>query len=47
MKLCSARFRSLLVAACEHKSFLVFDPYNANLLTAKTEAHTDCVNCVR
>ncbi|XP_076461224.1 DDB1- and CUL4-associated factor 10-like [Babylonia areolata] len=38
---------AVLVAACEGKSFLVFDPNNRKLLKARRRAHTDCVNCVR
>ncbi|KAK7109125.1 DDB1- and CUL4-associated factor 10 homolog [Littorina saxatilis] len=38
---------SVLVAACEGKSFLVFDPVNYRLINAREKAHNDCVNCVR
>ncbi|ESO82910.1 hypothetical protein LOTGIDRAFT_211543 [Lottia gigantea] len=38
---------SILIAACQHKSFLMFDPYNGQLLKEKQDAHSDCVNCVR
>ncbi|KAK2162968.1 hypothetical protein NP493_1494g00050 [Ridgeia piscesae] len=40
-------FSSLLVAACERKSILLFDPLAGQLLTARNNAHTDCVNCIR
>ncbi|EDO49998.1 predicted protein [Nematostella vectensis] len=38
---------SLLVAACERASFLVFDPVSQQLIKSKRKAHSDCVNCVR
>ncbi|XP_014769417.1 DDB1- and CUL4-associated factor 10 homolog [Octopus bimaculoides] len=38
---------SILVAACERQSILLFDPFNAKLIGHKSRAHTDCVNCVR
>ncbi|KAL8560907.1 hypothetical protein ACOMHN_035847 [Nucella lapillus] len=37
----------VLVAACEGKSFLVFDANNHRLVKPRRNAHTDCVNCVR
>ncbi|CAI9732619.1 DDB1CUL4-associated and CUL4-associated factor 10-like [Octopus vulgaris] len=37
---------SILVAACERQSILLFDPFNAKLIGHKSRAHTDCVNCV-
>ena len=40
-------FSSLLAAACEKKSLLLFDPLNGKLICAKNNAHSDCVNCVR
>lgn len=39
--------RSLLVAACEKKSILMFDPLCRRLIHAVDNAHRDCVNCVR
>ncbi|XP_074643304.1 DDB1- and CUL4-associated factor 10 homolog isoform X2 [Tubulanus polymorphus] len=39
--------RSIMVAACERKSFLLFDPLNGKLIGHKNNAHNDCVNCVR
>ncbi|XP_063233289.1 DDB1- and CUL4-associated factor 10 [Bacillus rossius redtenbacheri] len=38
---------SLLVAACEKKSILMFDPLCRKLIHAVEDAHRDCVNCVR
>ncbi|KAH0555604.1 hypothetical protein KQX54_020340 [Cotesia glomerata] len=38
---------SLLVAACEKKSILMFDPLGRRLIKALDNAHNDCVNCVR
>ncbi|XP_075223965.1 DDB1- and CUL4-associated factor 10 homolog isoform X2 [Lycorma delicatula] len=38
---------SLLVAACEKKSILMFDPLSRQLVHAVDNAHEDCVNCVR
>lgn len=38
---------SLLVAACEKKSIMVFDPLRAHLVNHVQNAHNDCVNCVR
>lgn len=39
--------RSLLLAACEKKSILMFDPLCRKLIHAIDNAHNDCVNCVR
>uniref|UniRef100_A0A224XL80 Putative wd40 domain protein n=1 Tax=Panstrongylus lignarius TaxID=156445 RepID=A0A224XL80_9HEMI len=38
---------SLLVAACEKRSILMFDPLSRQLLNTVDNAHFDCVNCVR
>ncbi|OAD56534.1 DDB1- and CUL4-associated factor 10 like protein [Eufriesea mexicana] len=38
---------SLLLAACEKKSILMFDPLRRRLIHAIDNAHSDCVNCVR
>ncbi|KYN44990.1 DDB1- and CUL4-associated factor 10 like protein [Trachymyrmex septentrionalis] len=38
---------SLLLAACEKKSILMFDPLCRKLIHALDNAHSDCVNCVR
>ncbi|XP_018358637.1 PREDICTED: DDB1- and CUL4-associated factor 10 [Trachymyrmex cornetzi] len=38
---------SLLLAACEKKSILMFDPLCRKLIHAIDNAHSDCVNCVR
>ncbi|KAG8234229.1 hypothetical protein J437_LFUL007734 [Ladona fulva] len=38
---------SLLVAACEKKSVLMFDPLCHRLIHSIDNAHRDCVNCVR
>ncbi|CAH1404235.1 unnamed protein product [Nezara viridula] len=38
---------SLLVAACEKRSILMFDPLSRQLLNTVNNAHLDCVNCVR
>ncbi|XP_076759821.1 DDB1- and CUL4-associated factor 10 homolog [Xylocopa sonorina] len=38
---------SLLLAACEKKSILMFDPLRRRLIHAIDNAHTDCVNYVR
>ncbi|XP_053975782.1 DDB1- and CUL4-associated factor 10 [Hylaeus anthracinus] len=38
---------SLLLAACERKTILMFDPLRRRLIHAIENAHTDCVNCVR
>lgn len=40
-------FRSLLVAACEKKSVLMFDPLTRNPFKIMENAHSDCVNCVK
>lgn len=40
-------YRSLLLAACEKKSILMFDPLCRKLIHAIDNAHNDCVNCVR
>ncbi|PVD30103.1 hypothetical protein C0Q70_09365 [Pomacea canaliculata] len=37
----------VLVAACEKRSFLVFDPFNGKLVQTKNGAHMNCVNCVK
>ncbi|XP_011297026.1 DDB1- and CUL4-associated factor 10 [Fopius arisanus] len=38
---------SLLVAVCEKKSILMFDPLCRRLVHAIDNAHNDCVNCAR
>ncbi|XP_066581245.1 DDB1- and CUL4-associated factor 10 homolog [Prorops nasuta] len=38
---------SLLLAACEKRSILMFDPLSRKLIHAIGNAHNDCVNCVR
>lgn len=38
---------SVLVAACERQSLLVFDPHNARLIGSQENAHRDCVNYIR
>ncbi|XP_033756836.1 DDB1- and CUL4-associated factor 10-like [Pecten maximus] len=38
---------SVLAAACEGKSILLFDPFNGKLAGHKEKAHLDCVNCVK
>ena len=38
---------SLLVAACEGQSLLLFDPITHQMLKSIKTSHTDCVNCVR
>lgn len=38
---------SILVAATEGKSILIFDPLNHKLIREVTHAHTDCVNYAR
>lgn len=38
---------SLLAAACEGQSILLFDPFNGRLIGEKSKAHTDCVNIVK
>lgn len=38
---------SLLVAACEKQSVLVFDPLTQKRIYTVENAHLDCVNCVR
>lgn len=40
-------YSSLLLAACEKKSILMFDPLRRNLIHTIDNAHHDCVNCVR
>ena len=40
-------YRSLLLAACEKKSILMFDPLCRRLIHSIDNAHNDCVNCVR
>lgn len=39
--------RSLLVAACEKKSIVLFDPITTRQTKAITSAHSDCVNCIK
>lgn len=38
---------SLLMAACEKKTVLMFDPLRRSLIHTIEDAHDDCVNCVR
>lgn len=38
---------NLLVAACENKCMLIYDPNNARLIKRRFNTHTGCVNCVR
>ncbi|XP_045776185.1 DDB1- and CUL4-associated factor 10 homolog isoform X2 [Maniola jurtina] len=38
---------SLLVAACEKKSIQIFDPLTHKRIHSVTDAHSDCVNCVK
>lgn len=38
---------SLLVAACEKRSVLMFDPLTHKRIHSVENAHLDCVNCVR
>ena len=38
---------SILAAACEHKSVLLFDPLTRRRVSSIERAHEDCVNCVR
>ncbi|CAG2240619.1 DDB1- and CUL4-associated factor 10-like [Mytilus edulis] len=38
---------SLLAAACEGHSVLLFDPFSHKLVKEVNKAHDDCVNCVR
>ena len=40
-------FGKLLVAACERRSLLMFDPLTHKLIKTLRHAHVDCVNCVR
>lgn len=40
-------YSSLLLAACERKTILMFDPLRRRLIHAIENAHDDCVNCVR
>lgn len=40
-------YRSLLLAACEKRSILMFDPLCRRFIHAIDNAHTDSVNCVR
>lgn len=39
--------RSLLVAACEERSVLIYDSLNQRLIKQIKSAHCNCVNCVR
>ena len=39
--------RSILIAACEQKSFIVLDPTTRKDVHHVANAHSDCVNCVR
>lgn len=39
--------RSILVAACEQKSFIVLDPISRKDVHSVHNSHSDCVNCVR
>lgn len=38
---------SMLAAACEGHSVLIFDPFSHRVITEVNKAHNDCVNCVR
>ena len=38
---------SILAAACEKKSVLLFDPGSRKVVKSLEKAHLDCVNCVR
>ena len=38
---------SLLVAACEKRSVLLFDPLTHKRINTVENAHLDCVNCIR
>lgn len=38
---------SFLVAACEKRSILIFDPLNPSLVQSVESAHDDCVNCIK
>lgn len=42
-----AKDGTLLVAACERKSLLLFDPLNHQHIQSVHNSHADCVNCVR
>ena len=44
---CHCVYRSILGAALERKSVLLFDAFNGKMIAKKTNAHTDCVNCVK
>ena len=43
----NVRFRTLLGAACERKSVLLFDPTTRSLISHVSNAHDDSVNCIR
>lgn len=38
---------SLLVAACEEKSIMIYDAFNQKMIQQVDNAHEKCVNCVR
>lgn len=40
-------FRSLLIAACEKKAIVLFDPITNRQTKAVKNAHHDSVNCVK
>lgn len=42
-----ACFRSILIAACEQRSFIVLDPITRRDVHSVHNSHADCVNCVR
>ncbi|XP_050536014.1 DDB1- and CUL4-associated factor 10 [Daktulosphaira vitifoliae] len=37
----------ILAAACEKKSFMLFDPVTQKFITSIKKAHNDCVNCIK
>ena len=47
LNLIPSTFSSILAAACEHKSVMLFDPLTRRLVSSIERAHEDCVNCVR
>jgi len=38
---------SVVAAACEKKSVLLYDPTSFKLISRHSDVHTDCVNCVK
>lgn len=45
--LCLSIYRSILIAACERKSVILFEATNRRPIKILENVHDDCVNCVK